>query len=222
MKDLTVVLPAYNEEESLGLVIDEIKALPVQCHILVIDNNSTDDTYNVAISKGVKVVTEELLGKGNAMRKGFELASTPYVIMMNSDYTYPADNIIGIRALLAEYDVVIGYRYVKEDGSMSLINSVGNKMLSLLASALYGIRVHDVCTGLWGFKKGTLDRIIPESEGFTLEAELFVRVAEFGDTCKLIQIPTSYRSRLNGSKAKLKVWDGFKIGWFLIKNRWRQ
>lgn len=218
---ITVILPAYNEEKAIGKVIDEIRLLPVRCDILVVDNNSTDETYNIAFYKEAKVVTAELQGKGNAMRKGFRLANSPYVVMMNSDYTYPVKYIPLFYELLSKgYDVVVGYRYWRQRGSMSLANSFGNKALSLLASVLYRKKIKDVCTGLWGFRKETLNKFNIQSEGFTLEAELFTEVVKH--ECILTQTPICYWARQDGSKAKLKIWDGFKIGWFLIKKRWKQ
>lgn len=218
--NLTVVLPAYNEEKSIGMVIDEIRSLPVQVDILVVDNASIDETYNIAVYKKVKVITEPFKGKGNTIRGGFGLVKTPYVVMMNSDYTYPAKYIMMVYGLLSVgYDAIVGYREGREQGSMSLLNSFGNKMLSLLASILYRKRVLDVCCGLWGFRKDILDKFYLDSKGFTLEAELFTQVVKH--KCKMAQVPIGYRSRPQGSRAKLKVWDGFKIGWFLIKSRFK-
>ena len=218
MNELTVILPAYNEEKAIGKVIDEIRSLPVKCDILVVDNLSTDDTYNITFYKEVKVVVEPLKGKGNAIRTGFKLVKTPYVVMMNSDYTYPVKYIPFFYELLSKgYDVVVGYRYWRAKDSMSLANSFGNKALSLLASILYRKRIKDVCTGLWGFRREVLDKFKIESTGFTLEAELFTEVVKH--ECNLTQTPICYWSRQDGSKAKLRIWDGFKIGWFLIKRR---
>jgi len=216
--EVTVVLPAYNEEESIGGVIDEILALPVKYDILVIDNGSTDETYNILFHKGVKVITEPKKGKGNAIQLGFDVVQTKYIIMMNSDYTYPAEEIPKLLDELEEgYDVVIGERYWKEGGSMSLTNSFGNKILSFLASSLYGHRIPDLCSGMWGFRKHMLDTFCIRSEDFTLEADLFVNSVK--NRCLIAQIPIHYRSRLEDSNAKLKVKDGFKIAWFLIRRR---
>lgn len=221
MSNLTIVLPAYNEEASLGSVIDEIRALPMECDILVVDGNSQDDTYNVAVHKDVKVVTEPLRGKGQAIRKGFGLVSTPYIIMMDSDGTYPAEYIPEtLHSLEMGNEVVIGHRRWKSKGSMSLINSLGNKFLSILASTLYGTKVKDVCSGLWGFRKDTLDKFHLSSNGFTLEAELFTKVVKH--ECQLDQIPIVYRPRFGGSNSKLRLSDGFRITWFLVKNRWKK
>lgn len=219
MSNLTVILPAYNEEESLGKVIDEIRSLPVKCDILVVDNGSTDETYNIATYKEVKVVTEPNKGKGNAMRTGIKLIKTPYLVMMDSDYTYPAVNIEDVLMRLdgLEFDVVIGERKEKDQYSMSFINSLGNKFLSYLASLLYGKWTSDVCTGMWGFRKTALDKFDLVSEGFTLEADFFINSVR--NNCLIDLLPINYRARQEGDKAKLRIWDGFKIAWFLIKRR---
>ena len=215
---LTVILPTLNEEQTIGLVIDEIRSLPVRCDILVVDS-STDDTSDIATKKGVRVIRAFPLGKGHAMRIGFGEVATPYIIMMDSDFTYPAIYILPIlKKLMGGYDAVVTYRKWKVSGSMTFTNAFGNKVLSKLASRLYGIEVRDVCSGMWGFRKEALDKFTLKSKGFTLEAELFSNMAEY----KLGQEPIVYRCRPYGSKAKLKVWDGFKIGWFLIKKKWKQ
>lgn len=219
--NLTIILPTLNEEQTIGSVIDEIRSLPVRCNILVVDGNSTDDTYNVAFHRNVMIVTEPTKGKGIAVRKGFQLASSSYVIMMDSDFTYPADVILATyKLLVAGYDAVVGFREWKIKGSMTSTNSFGNKVLSLLASILYGKRIKDVCSGMWGFRKEALDRFQLRSNGFTLEAELFIESMRQG--CRMAQIPILYRARPHGSKAKLRVNDGFKIGWFLIEKKWMQ
>jgi len=75
---------------------------------------------------------------------------------------------------------------------------------------------------MWGLSKEALDKFTLKSSEFTLEAELFSNMAEHKGVYKLGQEPIVYRCRPYGSKAKLKVWDGFKIGWFLIKKKWKQ
>ena len=160
-------------------------------------------------------------GKGNVIKELLKEVDTPYVIMVNSDFTYPVSYIAAIYQLLSlsRADIVIGFRNIKEKDSMTLTNSLGNWCLSLLASVLYGKRVYDVCTGMWGFRTERLKRFNLTSKGFTLEADLFINTMRGG--CKIEQIPIAYRKRLDGSKAKLKILDGFKIGWFLIRRRFR-
>lgn len=218
-KDLTIILPAYNEEAGIGLVLEEAKL--IGCKFLVGDNNSTDRTKEVCEQRGIKPLSVLEKGKGNVIRELINRVATPYIVMVNSDYTYPLKYIPTIYSLLSmqHYDVVIGPRQFKEPGSMPFLNSFGNWGLSILASTLYGFRVYDLCTGMWGFRTEIIKRINIESNGFTLEAEFFSKAVK--NKCKIGQIPISYRPRLNGSQAKLKISDGFKIGWFLVKERFR-
>lgn len=216
---VTVIIPAYNEEEAIGKVIDEIRSSPVPCQILVGDNNSTDGTYEIAKNKGVTPMRVYRQGKGNVVKALLTQVITPYVIMVDADYTYPVGFYLKAIVSLLELDadVVMCYRAWRQKDSMSRMNSIGNSLLSWLASILYGCKVVDVCTGLWGFKRGALDKFGLTSEGFTLEVEFFANAME--RKCCIQQLPIEYRARLGGSKPKLKISDGFRIALFLIKRR---
>ena len=215
---VTVLLPAFNEEKAIGKVIQEIKGLSLDYGILVVDNKSTNGTKAGATALGVNVLYEGEKGKGNAVRAGFKHIKTPYVVMIDSDFTYPAKHLPEvIRSLDNGADVVIGYRNKRAKGSMSRMNIIGNWGLSMLASILYGVYVRDVCSGMWGFRRSVLSRYKLSSNGFTLEADLFANTIR--GKYKLVQIPIEYRARLDDSVAKLSIKDGFKIASFLIKKR---
>jgi len=215
MSDLTVILPAYNEESTIGLVIDEVR-MWMNCDILVADGKSTDATYCVALDRGVKAITVDSVGKGDTMRKAFKLVKTPYIIMMDSDHTYPATYLPKIRTHLVDgADVVMGYRKWRDPDAMSLSHWIGNRLLSIEASILFRY-VRDVCTGMWGFRKQALDGFVLSSDGFTLEVDLFANTIKNG--CRLVQIPISYRARPEGSETKLKVSDAVKIMSHLVKS----
>ncbi len=214
----TVILPALNEAESIGHTIDDVKENAPPCHIIVVDNGSYDGTGALAAARGAMVITEALRGKGNAVKKGFRLVATPYVILMDSDYTYPARYIRDMVELLDEgYEVVMGERHIRQDNAMNLINLFGNRVVSLLGSVLYWYWSSDICTGLWGFRTEALERMHITSNGFSLEANFFssARLAN----CKIARVPIAYRARINNGHSKLKIRDGFGIGWLLIKKR---
>ncbi len=218
MKETTVLLPAYNEAEAIRPTIDDIRDHASRAKIIVIDNNSSDDTANIARDTGVTVLEVKQQGKGNAIRAALKTLDTKYCIMMDSDYTYPAKHLPEIEnKLIEKADIVLGYRSTREQGAMTATNRLGNVALSTLASILYGYRIKDVCTGLWGFRKEALEKFTLTSTRFTLEADLFINAVR--SKCRIEQIPIEYRARLSGSKAKLKVWDGFGIAWFLLKGR---
>ena len=87
MNQVTVLLPAYNEEKSISKVISQVRALPIKCDILVIDNKCTDNTATIARELGATVVREERQGKGMAVRTGLAGTNTRYVVMIDADGT---------------------------------------------------------------------------------------------------------------------------------------
>ena len=155
MKKVSVVLPALNEEEAIGKVIDEIpveelESKGYQTEIIVVNNGSTDKTAEIAAAQGAIVIDEPNRGKGRAIRTGFGAVSGDFVFMLDSDFTYPAGYITQMVELLeGGYDVVIGSRLngSVEQGAIKRFNLIGNHLLAFLANMLYGTRVSDLCTG---------------------------------------------------------------------------
>jgi len=217
----SVLLPTYNEEKTIVQTIHDVMRYGHECQIIVVDSYSGDRTVEAALNMGTEVISVPERGKARAVRGAFERLlkdGTPYYIMMDSDYTYPAKYIPRIiKELDNGADVVMGYRNRRAPNSMTVVNFMGNRVLSLLASVLYGFFVNDVCTGMWGFRAEALRKFALTSIGFTLEADLFAN-AVLTD-CYIKQFPIYYRARMDGSVSKLKVSDGFRIGWFLIKRR---
>ncbi len=217
-----VLIPTLNEAEAVGLTVDDVLEHVPDCLVLVIDSYSDDGTADIARSRGAIVVNAPRGGKGLAMRFALPKIMAQYpsenYVMLDGDFTYPAKHILDVvLALDSRADVVIGYRAKREQGAMTTTNLIGNWGLSALASVLYGVRVRDVCSGLWGFRRKALERFVLTSKGFTLEADLFANTVRCG--CRLVQIPIEYRARPKRSTAKLKVSDGLKIAEFLIMKR---
>ena len=231
-KTLVILLPALNEEETIGKVIDEIdvnnlRDMGFDVKVVVANGPSTDNTEKVAKEKGAIVYNIPINGKGNQIREALKMMDFDYdyLVMLDSDYTYPCRYIKDIVKLLENYDVVIGSRLKGkiEEGAMSKVNRFGNWCLTLMASLLYFRYISDVCSGMWGFKKEVIDSIVIDSGDFELEANFFVEVVKKGSKIKEILI--HYRSRPNnksklsgGSKIKA-IKNGLKIGWYLVKKR---
>jgi len=214
---LTVILPTRNEVATIGRMIDEIRALPMEADIVVLDYKSTDGTRELALTKGATLVDEPEKGKGVAVRKYFKTNPPGDIVMIDADCTYPTRRVMDIWRELAVANVVIGYRRWMLPGAMSRLHRFGNSMLSLFASVLFGHRVHDVCSGLWGFRDGVAGRLALVSNGFTLEADLFANAVRYGG--EIWQLPVEYAPRPDGSTAKLTTFDGVKIAWFLLMSR---
>ena len=219
-----MVLPALNEEEAIGKVIDEIpveelESKGYQTEIIVVDNGSTDKTAEIAAAHGAIVIDEPNRGKGRAIRTGFGAVSGEFVFMLDSDFTYPAGYITQMVDLLeGGYDVVLGSRLngAVEHGAMKRLNLIGNHLLAFLANLLYGTRVSDLCTGLWGFKINVLRSLNLDAIGFELEANMLIEVAKH--KYRVGEVPIQYRRRATASKLG-SVRAGYGIGKMLVRKR---
>ena len=147
MKKVSVILPALNEEKTIGETIDEILRTDMETsgydvEILVVNNGSIDKTRAIAEKKGAVIITEPRKGKGNAIRRALESINGDFVFILDADYTYPATYIPQMLGLLEiRYDVLIGSRLKGEmdKGAMKRFNLTGNHLLTLMANILYGI-----------------------------------------------------------------------------------
>lgn len=221
---VSIILPALNEAETIGKVIDEIPKQALEqegysIEVLVVDNGSTDQTAQIAREKEATVITEPRRGKGRAVRTAFEQVRADFVFMLDSDYTYPATYIPDMLKLLNQgYSVVIGSRLKgkREKGAISGWNMIGNQVLTLMAKILYRARISDLCTGYWGFRGEVIPKLNLSAEGFNLEAELFSQVAKKG--YRIGEVPIHYRCRPSTSKLS-SIKAGLSIARTLIARR---
>ena len=226
MESVAVVIPTLNEERAVGSVIERIPVSDLlkdgfETTPYVVDGCSTDATLEIATRKGAHIIFDEGKGKGAAIRAAFEVVEADYVIMVDGDDTYPIDVATEMVSLLQTHDVVVGSRLKGriEPGAMTLVNIVGNVLLTLLARLLFYAKISDLCTGLWGFRSEAIRRLELAAEGFELEADFFAECVRKG--CSITEIPITYRARQDRPKlASLK--DGLKIGLFLCKRRLQQ
>ncbi len=224
LKSLTILLPALDEEDGIGEVIESIPAQAItaagyRASILVVDGHSKDMTRRIAEEKGARILLQKGEGKGFAVRTGLESSDSDFLVMMDADNSYPADAIPKFLGLLEDgADIVMGSRLAGhiEDGAMSDLNRAGNRILSFAASLLFGRKTTDVCTGMWGFNRKALSVLDLNSSGFEIESEIFAKAVK--GNLRIHEVPIRY-SRRRGI-AKLGSLDcGFKIGFKLLRKR---
>jgi glycosyltransferase involved in cell wall biosynthesis len=224
-KKIAIILPALNEEKALEKLLQEIPEMTLEgkgydVEIVVIDNNSTDNTAEISQKLGAIVLHETRRGKGRAIRKAFSTVEADYFIMLDSDYTYPPVHAVKMIELLQETEVVSGSRILgkREKGSMPTINYIGNVILSFIASNIYKKKISDLCTGYGGFQSHVVKNMeLEKVYGFELETRIYIQVVKKGYSFS--EIPVNYRCRI-GSRAKLNlIKDGFKIAFSLLRHR---
>ena len=220
---VAVVIPTLNEERSIGKVIDDVPVADLltkglETAVYVIDGRSSDNTREIAVEKGATIILEERQGKGSAIQTAFKSISADYAIMVDGDDTYPIEMATEMTRLLKNYDVVIGSRLkgTIEPGAMTKLNVVGNVLLSLLAWALFGARISDVCTGFWAYRSDAIRRLELAAHGFEIEADMFAECARNG--LRIAELPITYRARADRPKLS-SLRDGVRIGLFLCRRR---
>jgi dolichol-phosphate hexosyltransferase len=225
MESVAVVIPTLNEERSIGDVIDGVPVADLlqkglETTVYVIDGISTDHTREIAVQKGAKIILEGQKGKGAAVQTAFKSINADYAIMVDGDDTYPISAVSELVGQLQTHDVVLGSRLTGtiQPGAMTKLNATGNVLLSLLARALYGAPISDVCTGLWGYRRDAIRRLQLSARGFEIEADMFAECVRQG--LRITEIPITYRARKDQPKLS-SLRDGVKIGLFLCKRRLR-
>ncbi|MBS3149628.1 glycosyltransferase [Candidatus Woesearchaeota archaeon] len=221
MKNLTVLIPCYNEEKGIGKVIDgipkeKLNALGYNTNVIIIDNNCTDKTVEIAKSKGALIIKEPIKGKGKALIKGFSSLNgdTDVVVMLDGDNTYQSSEMIRLIEPIDNNfcDAVIGTRLSGKinSGSMSTFNRIGNWAFTFLVRVAYHGNITDVCTGYFAWKREVIDSLSKTltSNGFAIEMEMITKMIKMGYS--IYSVPITY-NRSEKSSSLHPVKDGAKI-----------
>ena len=220
-KSITVVIPCLDEEEAIGKVLDEIPGFVDE--VIVVDNNSTDRTPEVARARGARVVQENLRGYGRAYKRGFAAATSDIIITLDGDHSYPVGAISYLLEAFLHLNVgfVSASRFpVQDPNAMNWMHAVGNRILSLAMSVLFLHWVRDSQTGMWVFRRDVLKEMKLESDGMAFSEEIKIEALR-DPRIGFREMLVLYSSRI-GEK-KLRPWrDGFQNLMFLLKKRfWR-
>ena len=222
---LSIVIPAMNEEEGIGDVLDEIPRKELEemgwpCEVVVVDGESVDRTRDIAREKGARVVIEPRRGYGRAYKTGFEVAQGELIATGDADTTYPFDKLPEyIRLFERErLDFLTGNRFGKlQPGAMSAKHKFGNWVLSTTGRVLFLANIKDSQSGMWIFKRSILPRLTLTSDGMPLSEEIKIEAFTKNDL-KCREIPIEYRVRVGD--VKLSSWkDGRRNLVFFFKKR---
>ena len=212
---VTVVLPCLNEEASVGRCVHEaavaLASAGLPSEVLVVDNNSTDRSVEVALAHGARVISECRPGYGSALRAGIEAALGEIVVMADADLTYDLSKIAQLVRPVADgsADIVLGERLSEAPRStMSFLHRrVGTPALTLLVRrATNGLRVTDSQSGYRAFRRDAILDLGMTSVGMEFASEMLIRANRAG--LRVIETSTGYRERIG--EAKLNT---FSDGW---------
>jgi len=212
-EDVAVVVPCYNEAATIAKVVADFKQALPGARIIVVDNASTDDTARQAELAGAYVIHESRKGKGFALLHGFRAArGASYVVMVDGDDTYPAEDAPKLLAALDDgADVAIGTRLADyESGAFRSKHTFGNKLFIGLIRALFGVKTQDLFSGYRVFTRRFLELSPLIAQGFEVETELSIQALAGGFI--VTELPVRYRARPADSPSKLNTFrDGYRI-----------
>ena len=221
MKKIAILIPCYNEEITVAKVITDFKKELPDALIYVYNNNSTDNTLQIAYENGAIVKNEYRQGKGNVVRNMFRDIDADVYVLVDGDNTYPANMVHQlIKPILMETaDMVVGDRisngtYKKQN--KRLFHDFGNGMVRNTINRLFKTNLKDVMSGYRAFSRAFVKNIPILSKGFEVETEITLHALDKRFIIK--EIPIEYKDRPNKSKSKLNTFtDGYKVIKTIIK-----
>ncbi len=215
---ISVVIPCYNEEEGVRHVIERLPAYVDE--VVVVDNNSTDRTAEVAASLGARVVHEKRKGYGAAYKAGLPAVTGDVTVTLDGDGTYPSEQIAELVDHLVDekLDFVSASRFpLQNPAAMNFSNKVGNMVLTIAMAVLYARVVRDSQSGMWVYRSAVYPGLNVTSDGMAFSEEIKIQAIRHRDV-KFGEYPINYHPRVG--EVKLQKWrDGFRNLMFLVTKR---
>jgi dolichol-phosphate mannosyltransferase len=224
--DLTVLVPALNEQATIADVVDRLLALPLRTEIIVIDDGSTDDTPRIlARYEGrIRVLTNpQKGGKGNAIRQALPFATGKVVVVQDADLEYAPEELPGlVQPILAgTANVVFGSRFTQGmHPSMALPNKLVNVLLAWSVRILFFRSITDEATCYKAFRTDVLRRMNLECKRFEFCPEVTAKAIRLGE--RIVEVPISYVPRTKEAGKKIRWTDAPEAFWTLFKHRFKR
>ncbi|NUN13184.1 MAG: glycosyltransferase family 2 protein [Myxococcales bacterium] len=222
---LSVVIPCYNESETIVALLNAVQNTPYTKEIIVVDDGSTDGTREILSKYGqmnpsVRVILQpQNMGKGAALRTGFGLATGDIVVVQDADLEYnPKDYAILLQPILeGKADVVYGSRFQGGPGRVLYFkHMLGNRFLTFLSNLLTDLNLTDMETCYKVFRREVIQNIVIVSNRFGFEPEVTAKVAKMKDVV-IYEVPISYNGRTYAEGKKITWKDGAAALWHIIR-----
>ena len=214
MSELTLVIPAKNEAESLPQVLNELKKFNFK--IIVSVDKEDDATINEIKKFDCDIVFQSKKGYGNAIRSGVGNVKTQYFSIFNADGSFKPDDLTNMLSLCEENDFVFASRYIENGGSDddTVLTLIGNFIFTKITNIFFKIKISDILYTFVVGKTKSFERLNMKTNDFSLCVELPIKAKQAG--MKLAEIPSHERKRIAGRKKVNEFIDGFKILSFLV------
>ncbi len=218
---LSVIIPVYNEINTILEVLRRVKAVPLDKEIIIVDDGSTDGTREVL--RGIKeenvkiIFNERNRGKGFSLRRGFEHITGDIVIIQDADLEYyPDEYPILIQKIIEDKaDVVYGTRFLGTHRVFHFYHYLGNLLLNFIANVIYDTNLSDLMTCYKAFKAEVIKKLKLRANGFGIEAEITAQI--FRRRLRVYEVPISYSGRDYDEGKKITWKDFFRLLYWLLK-----
>lgn len=222
-KKISLIIPCKNEQAALYSMLKKVPSFIDE--VIVVDNNSTDNTPVVAILNGAKLIHEKRhvggIGYGFAHQTGMKNASGDYIVSMDGDDTYPLESIQDIILYMEKSgsDFVSGSRFpLTNPDAISFMRKLGVHILNLEATLLYGYQMQDILSGMWVMKKECMKKLQAKTGGWDFSAEIKL-AAITNPAIHFSEYHIPHATRINGI-SKLSVWQtGFAYFRYILQRR---
>jgi len=210
---VAVLIPCYNEERTIGDVVNQFRAQLPFASIYVFDNNSSDQTAAHAAAAGAAVFYERRQGKGYVTQSMFRQIDADAYVIVDGDGTYPAEAVHRLLApiLNEEADMVVGSRlHIESRSEFKQLNVFGNRLVLRVLNAIFRVKLTDILSGYRAFNRKFVKGLPLFGGGFEIETELTIKAIERG--FRIIEIPINLTHRPPGSHSKIRLFrDGVII-----------
>lgn len=218
---LSVIIPVYNEVDTIQEVIRQVKSVDLDIEIVVADDCSTDGSLPLLRKTEGIILIESATnrGKGMAIRCALEKVTGEIVVIQDADMEYNPQDFPALIAPIVEdrADMVYGTRFVPNRPKMRFANYIGNKLFAIIATVLYGVKVTDEATCYKAFRTELLRSLDLKCERFEFCPEVTARLLKRG--YRYAEVPISYNPRTHAQGKKITWRDGITCIWNLIKYR---
>ena len=227
---LSIIVPVYNEGETILTVLQKLNNLKKfyqNIQIIVINDGSKDNSLDILESN--KYLFDILInnptnkGKGNAVKKGLEVADGDYITFQDADLEYDPDDFKKFLNLInmVEPDLIIGSRFNYADYSRShyILNKIGNKFMTFLFNIIYNTTFTDIYSCYACFKKNLIINETLKTDGFEQHAEILCKVVKNGK--KFYEVPINYNGRSHDEGKKIKFYHIFSVIFLILVGRFK-
>lgn len=219
---VSVVIPVFNEEQTIGNIITRTKRtmeqMGVPYEVLVVDDGSEDRSADISQEKEAEVLRETHQGKGYALRSGLRMAKGELVVTLDSDGSHKPEEIPSVVRCIREdrAEFVIGTRFFNSinKSKISKVNRIGNRLFNVLIGFLTGVKISDSQSGFRAIKSSIIKRMNLRSQGYEVESEMLVKALKMG--ARVAETPISFEQRTVGCSKLDPIRDGIRILYAIV------